>query len=153
MLLAGFHFTMINFSLFMPSSSHSVRSKSSNHSSRAVSILDQIKTQTSPKVYKDFLAEVALFRQQKIDAADLQRRINDILIDYPLLLKQFQTTLPSTPNQKFKTALLFVNKVKEAYASEPIVYQEFLNFMKEFQRGGYERDYVFVINLGYRKGC
>jgi histone deacetylase complex regulatory component SIN3 len=126
----------------MPNSTRSFRSKSSNHSSRAVTILEQIKNQTSPRVYKDFLNEMSLFREQKIDAADLQRRINNILIDYPMLLKQFQTSLPSTPNQKFKSALLFVNKVKEAYVSEPEVYQEFLNFMKEFQRGGFERDYV-----------
>ena len=92
---------------------------------------------------------MALYRQQKIDAADLERRLGDILIDYPLLLKQFQSSMPSSPpTQKFKSALVFVNKVKQAYLEEPRVYHDFVNFMKEFQTGGCDREYVsFVVNL------
>ena len=127
--------------------SNSVRSKSSNHSRRAVTIIDQIKTQTTPEIYAEFLQEMQLFRQHKTDPVDVQRRISEILIDYPTLLNQFQTSMPmSKPELKFKTAQKFVLKVRDSYPNQPEIYNAFLSFLKEFQRGGLGPDYVLNVN-------
>lgn len=88
-----------------------------SYSVRAYSLLDQIRTQTTPEINKEFHSILSTFKKKNIDSQTVHEKVSILLKDYPHLLVQFEECMISQPQvqtappTQFGSAIAFVNKV------------------------------------------
>lgn len=121
------------------------------YSTRANNLLEQVRQSTSFETNKEFLATLRQFKRKqyttltRITSQQVQEKVSKLLQNYPDLLIQFEEVIPK-PQTQFTSALAFVNKVKNAYKSDPVVYETFLGLLRDFQRGGQSQTEVGFVD-------
>ncbi|XP_024381894.1 paired amphipathic helix protein Sin3-like 3 isoform X2 [Physcomitrium patens] len=109
--------------------------------------------------YEEFLEVIKDFKAQKLDTAGVISRVKQLFKGYPKLIMGFNAFLPrgyeitqpeeEKPAVEFDQAINYVNKIKARFATEEIVYKQFLEILNYYRKGNKTINEVYqeVANL------
>ncbi|KAL3081199.1 hypothetical protein niasHT_018546 [Heterodera trifolii] len=105
----------------------------------------------NPSVFSEFLSVMRSFKDQKVDSVELHQRVAQLFTNETDLMRAFESFMPGGPDyeipkvdQTQEDAVRFVKRVKERFASEPDLYNQFLHHLKDYKTKKSTLDEVYL---------